>query len=54
MKKLLLISPLSTRSLMGGGFFFRMPCLGLLKVAALTPPGLGGDASSMRRWNRWI
>ena len=22
---------------MGGGFFFRMPCLGLLKVAALTP-----------------
>ena len=24
---------------MGGDFFFRMPCLGLLKVAALTPPG---------------
>ena len=23
---------------MGGSFFFRMPCLGLLKVAALTPP----------------
>ncbi len=39
MKKLLLISPLSAKSLMGGGFFFRMPCLGLLKVAALTPPG---------------
>jgi radical SAM superfamily enzyme YgiQ (UPF0313 family) len=38
MKRLLLISPLSRRSLMGGGFFFRMPCLGLLKVAALTPP----------------
>lgn len=39
MKRLLLISPLSAKSLMGGGFFFRMPCLGLLKVAALTPPG---------------
>ena len=38
MKRLLLISPLSRNSLMGGGFFFRMPCLGLLKVAALTPP----------------
>ncbi len=38
MKKLLLIAPLSQKSLMGGGFFFRMPCLGLLKVAALTPP----------------
>jgi radical SAM superfamily enzyme YgiQ (UPF0313 family) len=38
MKRLLLISPLSSKSLMGGGFFFRMPCLGLLKVAALTPP----------------
>jgi len=39
MKKLLLISPLSTKSLMGDKFFFRMPCLGLLKVAALTPTG---------------
>jgi len=39
MKKLLLISPISTRSLMGGGFFFRIPCVGLLKVAAITPPG---------------
>ena len=38
MKRLLLISPLSKQSLMGGGFFFRMPSLGLLKVAALTPP----------------
>ena len=37
MKKLLLISPLSKQSLMGDKFFFRMPCLGLLKVAALTP-----------------
>ena len=37
MKKLLLISPLSQNSLMGDQFFFRMPCLGLLKVAALTP-----------------
>jgi radical SAM superfamily enzyme YgiQ (UPF0313 family) len=37
-KRLLLIAPLSRKSLMGGGFFFRMPCLGLLKVAALTPP----------------
>jgi radical SAM superfamily enzyme YgiQ (UPF0313 family) len=39
MKKLLLISPLSRQSLMGDNFFFRMPCLGLLKVAALTPTG---------------
>ncbi len=38
MKRLLLIAPLSKDSLMGGSFFFRMPCLGLLKVAALTPP----------------
>lgn len=38
MKRLLLISPLSKKSLMGGGFFFRLPSLGLLKVAALTPP----------------
>jgi len=38
MKRLLLIAPLSKSSLMGGSFFFRMPCLGLLKVAALTPP----------------
>ncbi len=39
MKRLLLIAPLSSRSLMGGAFFFRMPCLSLLKVAALTPAG---------------
>jgi radical SAM superfamily enzyme YgiQ (UPF0313 family) len=38
MKHLLLISPVAKDSLLGGGFFFRMPCLGLLKVAALTPP----------------
>ena len=38
MKRLLLVAPLSKNSLMGGSFFFRMPCLGLLKVAALTPP----------------
>lgn len=38
MKRLLLISPIATESLMGGDFFFRMPHLGLLRVAALTPP----------------
>ncbi|MGO8677292.1 MAG: B12-binding domain-containing radical SAM protein [Limisphaerales bacterium] len=38
MKHLLLIAPLAKQSLMGGGFFFRMPSLGLLKIAALTPP----------------
>ncbi|MBL9136236.1 MAG: B12-binding domain-containing radical SAM protein [Verrucomicrobiales bacterium] len=37
MKRLLLISPLAAHSLMGGDFFFRMPHLGLLRVAALTP-----------------
>ncbi len=38
MKKLLLISPLASKSLLGGDFYFRLPYLGLLKVAALTPP----------------
>ncbi len=38
MKKLLLISPLATKSFLGGDFYFRLPYLGLLKVAALTPP----------------
>ncbi|MBI5047541.1 MAG: B12-binding domain-containing radical SAM protein [Deltaproteobacteria bacterium] len=38
MKKLLLISPLASNSLLGGDFYFRLPTLGLLKVAALTPP----------------
>ncbi len=37
-KRLLLIAPLAQNSLMGQGFFFRLPCFGLLKVAALTPP----------------
>jgi radical SAM superfamily enzyme YgiQ (UPF0313 family) len=37
-KRLLLISPVASGSLMGGDFFFRMPGLGLLRVAALTPP----------------
>ncbi|MBI3397633.1 MAG: B12-binding domain-containing radical SAM protein [Deltaproteobacteria bacterium] len=37
-KKLLLISPLASKSLLGGDFYFRLPTLGLLKVAALTPP----------------
>lgn len=36
-KKLILISPLAEKSLLGGDFYFRMPYLGLLKVAALTP-----------------
>lgn len=36
--KLLLISPLATKSLLGGDFYFRLPYLGLLKVASLTPP----------------
>lgn len=38
MKRLLLISPLASKSLLGGDFYFRLPYLGLLKVAALTPP----------------
>ncbi len=38
MKKLLLISPLASKSLLGGDFYFRVPYLGLLKVASLTPP----------------
>ena len=39
MKRLLLVSPLTSRSLLGADFYFRMPTLGLLKVAAATPPG---------------
>lgn len=35
MKRLLLIAPMASRSLMGKGPFFRIPSLGLLKVAAL-------------------
>jgi len=38
MKKLLLISPIAAKSLLGGDFYFRLPYLGLLKVASLTPP----------------
>jgi radical SAM superfamily enzyme YgiQ (UPF0313 family) len=37
-RKLVLISPLGDRGLLGSDFYFRMPYLGLLKVAALTPP----------------
>lgn len=36
-KKLLLISPIAAKSIMGKDFYFRLPTLGLLKVAALTP-----------------
>src|SRR4051812_13131167 len=39
MKRLLLVSPVAERTIMGKDFFFRMPNLGLLKVAAITPPG---------------
>jgi len=37
-KKLVLISPLGRKGLMGSDFYFRLPYLGLLKLAALTPP----------------
>ena len=37
MKRLLLIAPTATRSLMGRDFFYRLPPIGLMKVAALTP-----------------
>lgn len=37
-KKLLLISPLASKSLLGGDFYFRLPSVGLLKVASLTSP----------------
>lgn len=37
-KRLLLISPIGERGLLGSDFYFRMPNLGLLKVASLTPP----------------
>ena len=38
MKKLLLIAPQLNNSLMTGGAMFRLPNIGLLRVAALTPP----------------
>jgi len=37
MKKLLLISPMGKAGLVGKDFNFRLPCLGLLRIAALTP-----------------
>jgi radical SAM superfamily enzyme YgiQ (UPF0313 family) len=39
MKHLLLVAPKVKSSLMAGGMIFRLPNLGLLRVAALTPPG---------------
>ncbi len=39
MKKLLLIAPLGKSGLVGRDINFRFPGLGLLRVAALTPPG---------------
>jgi radical SAM superfamily enzyme YgiQ (UPF0313 family) len=38
MKRLLLISPAASSGLMAKDFMFQFPVLGLLKVAALTPP----------------
>ena len=38
-KRLLLISPVASTGLVAKDFNFRLPVLGLLKVAALTPPG---------------
>lgn len=38
-KRLLLVSPLGDRSLLGSDFYFRLPSLGLLKLASLTPAG---------------
>jgi radical SAM superfamily enzyme YgiQ (UPF0313 family) len=38
MKRLLLISPLGKAGLVGKDFYFRLPVLSLLKVAAATPP----------------
>jgi radical SAM superfamily enzyme YgiQ (UPF0313 family) len=39
MKRLLLIAPTAPRSLMGRNFLYRLPPVGLMKVAALTPAG---------------
>jgi radical SAM superfamily enzyme YgiQ (UPF0313 family) len=36
--KALLVSPLTSKSLLGADFYFRMPTLGLLRVAGATPP----------------
>jgi len=38
LKHLLLIAPVAKSGIVGKDFYFRLPCLGLLKVAALTPP----------------
>lgn len=38
-KRLVLISPIGKKSLLGDDFYFRLPYLGLLKVASLTPAG---------------
>ncbi len=38
-KRLLLISPVASTGVLAKDFYFRFPVLGLLKVAALTPPG---------------
>ena len=35
---LLLVSPLTSKSLLGADFYFRMPTLGMLRVAGATPP----------------
>ena len=45
-KRLLLISPLGKKGLMGSDFYFRLPYLGLLKVAALTPPRCSATGGS--------
>ena len=39
MKRLLLIAPLAKSGLVGKDISFRFPCLGLLRLAALTPSG---------------
>ena len=38
-KRLLLISPVADSGMLARDFYFRFPVLGLLRVAALTPPG---------------
>lgn len=39
MKTVLLVAPVAARSFMGGDFIYRLPPMGLMKVAAITPPG---------------
>jgi radical SAM superfamily enzyme YgiQ (UPF0313 family) len=38
-KRLLLLAPIGEKGLLGSDFYFRLPSLGLLKVASLTPSG---------------